>query len=95
MKLKVTVLAREDLRHIAAFTEDRWGERQAERYIRLLDAHLRALSDRPTPGKRCDDVKPGLRRISVGRHVIFFRVGKTVITVLRVLHDQMLPRLHL
>lgn len=94
MKFRITVAARSDLLAIADYTAERWGAHQAERYLRLLDAQLSALTNRPTPGKRCDDVLAGLHRVAAGRHVIFFRVTKTAITVVRVLHDQMLPRLH-
>ena len=85
MKLKIAVAARSDILDI----------RQAERYLQAINNQIRALIERPTPGKTCDDVRPGLHRVGIGRHVIFFRITKAAVIVVRVLHDQMLPRLHL
>ncbi len=37
------------------------------------------------------DVRPGLRRIEQGRHVIFYRLLQTEVKVVRVLHQRTLP----
>ena len=92
-RFHLTVLAEQDLAAIAAYTLDRWGEIQAARYLDQLEACCQLLADSPTIGRPCDEIRPGLRRMEQGRHVLFFRVrsGDSIVVV-RILHQDMLPR---
>ena len=49
------------------------------------------LADNPALGRACNDVRPGLRRMECGRHVVFYREGAGGILVSRILHQRMLP----
>ena len=49
------------------------------------------LADNPALGRACDDVRPGLRRMECGRHVVFYRKDADGILVSRILHQRMLP----
>src|SRR5947209_10767369 len=49
------------------------------------------LADDPASGRPCDYVRPGLRRIEQGKHVVFFRYHPGGILVSRILHERMLP----
>ena len=42
-------------------------------------------------GRACDGVRPGLRRMERGRHVVFYRQEAGGILVSRILHQRMLP----
>jgi antitoxin ParD1/3/4 len=43
-------------------------------------------------GRPCDDIRPGLRRMEHGKHVVFYRLQKPGgILVVRILHQRMLP----
>jgi plasmid stabilization system protein ParE len=42
-------------------------------------------------GRVCDQVRPGLRRMECGRHVLFYRVEAEGIVISRILHQRMLP----
>ena len=42
-----------------------------------------------------DDLRPGLRMATSGRHCIFFETGDTTVIVVRVLHDRMDYQQHL
>ena len=57
-------------------------------------AVLWMLADNPTLGRRCDDVRPDLRRMECGRHVVFYREDSGGILVSRILHQRMLPKRH-
>ena len=87
--------ARSDVLGIAAFTADRWGEAQAERYVTGLYAGFQAIVDRPELRRPFLEIPPYLRAL-VGKHAVFYRVttGGEVLIV-RVLHATMLPELHL
>ena len=52
------------------------------------------LADNPALGRTCDDVRPSLRRMEIGRHVVFYREGIRGILVSRILHRRMLPERH-
>jgi len=86
--------AEADLSGIGAYTLRAWGEDQAIRYIIELDASCQMLADNPALGRSCDDVRPGLRRMECGRHVVFYREDKKGIVVSRILHQRMLPERH-
>ena len=86
--------AETDLIEIARYTLETWGEDQAVRYIDELEACCHRLSENPALGRACDQVRPGLRRIEHGRHVVFYRRDGTGILVSRILHQRMLPERH-
>ncbi|HYW47551.1 MAG TPA: type II toxin-antitoxin system RelE/ParE family toxin [Bryobacteraceae bacterium] len=85
--------AEDDLLSIGAYLRT-WGEDQAVRYIGDLQACCQMLADKPALGRTCDDVRPGLRRMESGRHVVFYRPAAGGILVSRILHQHMLPERH-
>jgi toxin ParE1/3/4 len=80
-----------DLLSIGAYTLRTWGVTQAIRYIDDLEACCQMLADNSALGRACDDVRPGLRRMEQGRHVVFYREDAGGILVSRILHQRMLP----
>ena len=86
--------AEADLLSIGAYTLRTWGENQAVRYLGDLEACGQMLADSPALGRTCDDVRPGLRRMAIGRHVVFYREGTGGNLVSRILHRRMLPERH-
>ena len=83
--------AEADLLAIGAYTLRTWGEEQAVRYIDGLEACCQMLADNPALGRGCDDIRPGLRRMEHGRHVVFYRPAAGGILVSRILHQRVLP----
>jgi toxin ParE1/3/4 len=79
---------------IGAYTLHTWGEDQTLRYIDDLEACCQRLADNQASGRACDHVRPGLRRMEQGKHVVFFRLQPRRILVSRILHQQMLPERH-
>jgi len=87
--------ARADLLDIAAFTADRWGEAQAERYLTGLYSGFQTIVDRPDLRRPFLEIPPYLRAL-VGKHAVFYRLAtEGEILIVRVLHAAMLPELHL
>lgn len=91
MPVRFSRRAEADLLQIGRYTIERWGVEQAGQYLNELDECCRALACNPRMGRACDEIRPGLRRIGCGRHVIFYRVGATDVIISRILHDRMLP----
>jgi toxin ParE1/3/4 len=87
--------AEADLLSIGAYTLRTWGEDQAVRYIGDLEACCEMLAANPAIGRTCDHVRPGLRRMETGRHVVFYREDANGISISRILHHRMLPEKHL
>jgi toxin ParE1/3/4 len=87
-------VAEADLLSIGAYTLRTWGEDQTIRYIDDLEACCQTLADNPTLGRACDEVRPGLRRMECGQHVVFYREDAEGILVSRILHQRMLPERH-
>jgi toxin ParE1/3/4 len=86
--------AEADLLNIAAYTLETWGVKQVIRYIDDLETTCRRLAANAALGRRCDEVRPGLRRMERGRHVVFYREEGEGILVSRILHQRMLPERH-
>jgi toxin ParE1/3/4 len=87
-------LAELDLDDIAEYTTDIWGPKQAVKYINALFVCFDRITRDPGLGRRCDPVRPGLRRIEEGKHVVFYKVMKDEVFISRILHQSMLPNLH-
>ena len=102
----LTTNAEEDLRRIAAWTREQFGEAQAELYRGIIFAAFSELQNGPglLGVRHRDDLAPGLMALHVarrgrrGRHVIMFRVvqdEERMFAVLRILHDSMDLQRHL
>lgn len=82
--------AKKDLLVIGNYTELKWSEEQAEKYLRMLFNECRSLADRPLVGRAYDHYRPGLRGLSCGKHVIFYRIlSENKVRIVRILHDKM------
>lgn len=72
-----------------------WGPDRAAAYLRALDMTCQRLGEYPSLGPRADRVRGGYRRISHGRHVIYYRVHPDEVEIVRVLHQSMDAPRHL
>lgn len=86
--------AEADLLSIGKYTLRTWGKAQTARYLSELEAFCQTLADNPALGRACDDIRPGLRRMEHGKHVVFYREALTGILISRILHQSMLPERH-
>ena len=80
--------AERDLENIWRTTRERWGVEQANRYIDALVAAFTELAASPKSAPACDHVRPGYRRRSVARHMIYFRIAAYGIAIIRILHER-------
>jgi toxin ParE1/3/4 len=81
--------ARADIEDIWSYTAEKWGDAQAESYIRSLKHGIETIARDPNRGRPCDDLRPGYRKFAVGSHILFFRLMGEDIDVVRVLHQSM------
>jgi toxin ParE1/3/4 len=87
----VSVEAQADIDQISAYTTDKWGWQQTDRYLSELEDSIQLLAQNPEMGRACDAISPGLRRHEVSKHVVFYRLKPGGIRIVRVLHQQMIP----
>lgn len=92
---RLTPAAERDLESIWTHTLHQWGAGQADRYTELLTAAFAELAQSPKTATACDHIRPGYRRRSVERHMIYFRITTYGIAVVRILHDRMDIQRHL
>jgi plasmid stabilization system protein ParE len=73
---------------IAAFTADRWGKAQAERYVTGLYSGFQTIVDRPELRRPFPEIPPYFRAL-VGKHAVFYRLTTDgeVLIVSRLAHD--------
>jgi len=83
--------ARLDLIEIADYTLDRWGLKQAERYLDGLDDCFKRLVQTPQLGRSLDQIRAGYRRIEHEKHVVIYRPDADGIFICRILHHSLLP----
>ena len=87
--LRLSRRAVSDLAEIADYTIAEFGIDQARRYRDQLQACFRSLLANPQLGRSAEEVAPGLRRIRQQAHVVFYRVERDGLLIVRVLHHSM------
>jgi toxin ParE1/3/4 len=87
-----------DLQGIGEYTQQTWGVRKASLYLADLEQCCQLLAENPLLGRSCDEIRPGLRRMEHGSHVVLYRLHTnrrtSGILVSRILHRSMLPERH-
>jgi len=87
---KLTHKAVEDLTGIWNYTVEKWSEKQADKYYRLLIDNFDEISKNPGLGKSYSDIIENILGFRVGRHIIFYRIIQSnKIEILRILHEKM------
>ncbi|MFZ6872312.1 type II toxin-antitoxin system RelE/ParE family toxin [Undibacterium sp. Di27W] len=81
--------AENDLESIWSYTALKWSVEQADRYTDIMTSAFDELAQSPKLAPACDHIRPGYRRQTVERHVIYFRITSYGIAIIRILHDRM------
>ena len=81
--------AQADLSEIWDYTTKQWGEAQAERYTRDIQATCEALGGGNLVSLSAEDIRAGYRKIGVGSHVMYYREREGTLEIVRVLHRRM------
>jgi toxin ParE1/3/4 len=86
--------AEADLLEIGEYTLTTWGTAQADRYLAEIENCCERLCVNPLLGVSCDHLRPGLRRIRQGQHLIYYRSTPERILVIRILNRRMRAETH-
>ena len=86
----LTKSALADLKSIATYTQERWGVRQCNTYLKEIDRAFHALAKNSVMARTCDEVREGYRKFPHGAHVIYYKqVASEVLLIVRILHATM------
>lgn len=89
-KYKLTNQAVEDLTNIWEYTFEKWSEKQAEIYYKMLVENFEHIAENPNIGKSYSEIKEELFGLKANRHIIFYRkLINNPIEITRILHEQM------
>lgn len=83
---RFTPEARFDLRQIASYSMEAWGERQAEMYVARLDEAFARIAEYPGIGMAMPDSPREARRLTVNQHHVYYLVDDIGVLILRLTH---------
>jgi toxin ParE1/3/4 len=89
MAHRVAPQARHDLDEIWDYIFKETGaEAAADRAIDMIVESFSLLAEWPRIGRRRDELRRGLRSYPAGNYLIFYRISRRDVVVLRVLHSR-------
>jgi len=89
-KYKLTNEAVADLTNIWDYTFEKWSEKQADTYYKMLLENCQNIADDPEIGKNYDGIRIELFGLKANRHIIFYRkFNGQPIEITRILHERM------
>lgn len=86
LRYRLSQEADRDLGNIFDYTAREFGIDQAVSYVSGFEAVLVSLAANPGLGRKRDEIRNGLRSFAKGSHTIFYRVLKSHIRIVRILH---------
>ncbi|GAB5379711.1 MAG: type II toxin-antitoxin system RelE/ParE family toxin [Aliiglaciecola sp.] len=92
---RLTPLAEQDLQAIWQYSFEHWGNSQANYYIDEMVCAFEGLAVSSLQGISCDHIRVGYKYYRQGKHLIYFKTANYGVAVVRILHQRMLPSLHL
>ncbi len=88
--VKVTVEARKDLSEIARYSEQMWGRKKRNLYLKLIESTFERIANHPSIGQECNLIRPGYLFFPAGSHLLFYRIADgDVVEIIRILHKSM------
>ena len=87
--------AARSITEINKFTIEKFGERQARRYLENFRDRFRFLVENPLLGRKRNDLEEGYYSYFEGSHTIYYKILGENIAIIDVLHQSMEPGRHL
>jgi toxin ParE1/3/4 len=86
---RATPRARDDLKDIGRYTQQKWGKLQRNKYLKQLEQRFDWLAENPLLGRRRSDVGEGLYSFLQAEHVVFYRFRPEMVEIIGVVHQEM------
>lgn len=87
-KLRYHSLAMRDFVGTATWSQAQWGAQQTRRYLDMIEAQIQRIAENPMVGSDAEMPREGLRKITAGRHTIFYLADDREIQIVRILGQQ-------
>lgn len=82
----LTEQAAQDLEDIFDYTANEFGGAQAVTYVSEFEGAFENLAANPELGRERTEIRNGLRSLVKNSHVIFYRIVKKRVQIIRILH---------
>ncbi len=92
---RLTPKAEQDLEAIWIYSLEQWGKHKADSYIDSIVSAFGDLATSSIMAISCDHIRVGYRFCREGKHISYFKAADYGIAIVRILHERMLPSLHL
>lgn len=87
-KLRYHALSSRDFVGAAAWSQAQWGAPQTRRYLDTIEAQIQRIVENPMLNSDAGLPRPGLRKMTAGRHTIFYLANDREVEIVRILHQQ-------
>ena len=87
-KLRYHSLAQRDFVTAAGWSQAQWGARQTRRYLDFMETQIQRIVENPMLGPDAELPRPGLRKITAGRHTIFYIANDREVQIVRIMGQQ-------
>lgn len=87
-ELRLRPLAEADLEQVWLYTSKHWSREQADKYVKDIILTMELLAGGTKVGRQCM-VRDEYFQYAVASHIVFYRVQKQTLEVVRVLHQRM------
>ena len=78
--------AREDLVAIRQYGTLNWGKTRSDQYLDTLKEAIWSLLEHPETGRTRAELSSEIRSLPVSSHVIFYRIQREQLEIIRILH---------
>ncbi len=86
---RVTPRARDDLKSIGRYTEQKWGKLPRNKYLKQLELRFKWIAENSLLGRNRFDICEGVYSFPQAEHVVFYRFRLEVVEIIGVLHQEM------
>lgn len=87
-ELRFHSLAQRDFVSAAAWSQAQWGAVLTRRYLDVIEAQVQRIVENPMLGSDAELPRPDLRKISAGRHTIFYLADENQVQIVRIMGQQ-------
>ena len=86
--LRFHALAQRDFMGAAAWSKAQWGAKMTRRYLDEIERQISRIVENPMLGSDAELPRPGLRKITAGRHTIFYMASESEVQIVRIMGQQ-------
>ena len=87
-RLRYHAVAQRDFVGAAQWSLEQWGARQTRRYLDGIEAQIQRIVENPMLGSDAELPRLGLRKITAGRHTIFYLADANEVQIVRIMGQQ-------